>query len=146
MVYVDSEELKWLPYVKSWLNTINENLLNDESKEFLLELFKSYVQDGLDFVKKNCVYAIHQVDIAKATMICSLMESHIILPGAMEKIGERSKVRCFICQTFVFCYLWGVGGNITDDSMEKFEVFVQSQFEECNDARSVHCFVVDFFC
>ncbi|XP_076263714.1 dynein heavy chain at 16F [Rhynchophorus ferrugineus] len=135
MVYVDSEDIKWLPYVKSWIKTISDTILNDEYKEFLLSLFSTYVQDGFDFIKKNCTYAIHQVDIAKAKMICYLLQSQLLMPGAMEKIGEKSKVRNFICQTFIFSYMWGLGGNINEDSREKFEVFLQSQFEECNDAR-----------
>ncbi|XP_050294811.1 dynein axonemal heavy chain 6 [Anthonomus grandis grandis] len=135
MVYVDSEEIKWLPYVKSWINTIDDNILNDELKEFLLGLFVTYVEDGFSFVKKYAIYAIHQVDISKARMICSLIQSQLYLPGAMEKIGERAKVRCFVCQTFISSYLWGLGGNITEESREKFEIFVQTQFEECSDAR-----------
>ncbi|ERL87542.1 hypothetical protein D910_04933 [Dendroctonus ponderosae] len=135
MVFVDSEELKWMPYVKSWINTISDSLLNEELKEFLTSLFATYVQDGFDFVKKNCIYAIHQVEVSKVKMICSLIQSHMALPGAMEKIGERAKVRCFVCQVFISSYMWGLGGNITEDSREKFEVFVQSQFEECSDAR-----------
>lgn len=61
MVFVDSEELKWMPYVKSWINTVSDSLLNEELKEFLVGLFATYVQDGFDFVRKNCIYAIHQV-------------------------------------------------------------------------------------
>lgn len=68
-------------------------------------------------------------------MICSLIQSHLALPGAMEKIGERAKVRCFVCQVFISSYMWGLGGNIIEESREKFEVFVQGQFEECSDAR-----------
>ncbi|XP_030754707.1 dynein heavy chain 6, axonemal-like [Sitophilus oryzae] len=68
-------------------------------------------------------------------MVCSLIESLFSMPGAMEKIGEKLKVRNFICQTFIFSYIWGLGGNINEDSREKFDVYVQSQFDDCADAR-----------
>lgn len=152
MVYVDSEELKWLPYVKSWLDKFNETLLNQEMKEFMLTLFEYAVENGFVFLKKNCEYSIHQVrlmsiertkgykinfkvEVSKAKMICSLIESFLTMPGAMDKIGEKSKVRCFLCQTFILSYLWGIGGNLLAESGEKFEIYVRDQFDDYPDAR-----------
>lgn len=57
------------------------------------------------------------------------------MPGAMEKIGEKSKVRCFLCQIFIFAYLWGIGGNLLDAGKEKFESYVRDQFDDHPDAR-----------
>lgn len=61
MVYVDSAELKWMPFVKSWLAKLSATLLNQEMKEFMLSLFEHAVENGFNFLKKNCTYAIHQV-------------------------------------------------------------------------------------
>ncbi|CAH1180440.1 unnamed protein product [Phaedon cochleariae] len=135
MVYVDSEELKWMPYVQSWIAGIKESILSQEMKEFISGLFELAVENGLTFLKKNCQYSIHQVDISKAKMICSLIESFLSIPGAMEKIGEKSKVRTFLCQTFILSYIWGIAGNLLDESREKFEVFVRDQFDDHPDAR-----------
>lgn len=57
------------------------------------------------------------------------------MPGAMDKIGEKSKVRTFLCQTFILCYLWGLGGNLTDESRDKFEVYVLDQLDDHPDAK-----------
>ncbi|XP_023013028.2 dynein heavy chain at 16F isoform X2 [Leptinotarsa decemlineata] len=135
MVYVDSEELKWLPYVKSWVAKLNENLLNQEMKEFMITLFEHAVENGFIFLKKHCSYSIHQVEVGKAKMICCLIESFLSMPGAMDKIGEKSKVRTFLCQTFILSYLWGIAGNLLDESREKFEIYVRDQFDEHPDAR-----------
>lgn len=61
MVYVDSEELKWMPYVKSWINKMATTILNAEMKEYMLSLFEAYVENGFKFMAKNCSYSIHQV-------------------------------------------------------------------------------------
>lgn len=61
MVYVDSEEIKYLPFVRSWLQKFDENLLIPEMNEFLLSLFETYVEDGFTFIKKRGTFAIHQV-------------------------------------------------------------------------------------
>lgn len=37
-----------------------------------------------------------------------------------------------LCQTFIFCYLWAVGGNLTGSHQEAFETFVREQVEKNN--------------
>ncbi|KAJ8983473.1 hypothetical protein NQ317_014931 [Molorchus minor] len=133
MVYVDSEEIKWLPYVKSWLARLKDSLISPDMKEFLISLFEYSVEAGFVFLKKNCEYSIHQS--ARQKMICSIIESFMSMPGAVDKIGEKSKVKNFICQTFVLAYLWGVGGNLLEDGRERFEICVRDQFDEFPDAR-----------
>lgn len=64
MVYVDSEEIKWFPYVKSWVNQLPEKYLILEMKTYVTELFELAIDKGFAFIRKNCDYAIHQVGIA----------------------------------------------------------------------------------
>lgn len=62
MVYIDPSELKWLPYVKSWLQKLlATNTLNDEIGDKLLVFFNTYVEEGLVFFNKNCGQTIAQV-------------------------------------------------------------------------------------
>lgn len=61
MVYIDPAEIKYMPFVKSWLNQIDENLVIPEMKEFMLNLFEDTLDNAFEFIKKKCVYAIHQV-------------------------------------------------------------------------------------
>lgn len=60
MVYIDAEELKWMPYVKTWIKNY-ETRLAPETTEFLLTLFEKCVENGLQFVNKKCEQAINQV-------------------------------------------------------------------------------------
>lgn len=70
-------------------------------------------------------------------MICSLIESLVVQPGLLEKTLDRSRSRSILCQTFIFSYLWSVGGNLLDSSREKFEIFVHDQFDDNPDAQLV---------
>ncbi|XP_058809206.1 dynein axonemal heavy chain 6 [Phymastichus coffea] len=135
MVYLDPSELRWLPRVKTWIASISEKLPRKEIPALLSELFESYVDDGLVFFRKNCDYAIAQVDISKADMLCALLESILLEPGAMERSIESSKARTFVTQAFVFAYLWAIGGNAVDSSRETFELFVRDQMDNNPDAR-----------
>lgn len=47
MVYIDPGELGWRPYVKTWLATNMAERVKEETRNFILDLFDAYVEDGL---------------------------------------------------------------------------------------------------
>lgn len=67
MVYVDPDELGWLPYVRSWINKLKSNIIKNsiELKDYLLMLFKTYVNEGFSFIDKHCLAPIKQVLLEK---------------------------------------------------------------------------------
>lgn len=62
MVYIDPNETKWLPYVRSWLSKLDVTLPY-EGRSYIENLFNTYLEAALVFVKNNCDCAIHQVYI-----------------------------------------------------------------------------------
>lgn len=67
MVYVDPSQLKWMPYVKSWVDKVPETYLNRDFHPMIIELFETYFESGLIFFKKNCEHAIAQVGLTLLT-------------------------------------------------------------------------------
>ncbi|KAK9408021.1 dynein heavy chain 6 axonemal [Crotalus adamanteus] len=134
MVYIDPEELKWMPYVKTWMAGLEEKL-NEETRTYLFELFSRYIEDGLKYVHKKCSQAISQVDISKVVALCCLLESLLLGKAGPSMNLEQSRLNSLVCQTFVFCYLWSVGGNITENCWDAFDTFVRQQFEDNPDAK-----------
>lgn len=72
MVYLDPGDLKWKPYVQTWLDSRFPVKLSDATKVLILfytptyitmlfqqqhirELFSDYVDDGLKFIRKQAV-------------------------------------------------------------------------------------------
>uniref|UniRef100_A0A6Q2Z4C9 Dynein, axonemal, heavy chain 6 n=1 Tax=Esox lucius TaxID=8010 RepID=A0A6Q2Z4C9_ESOLU len=133
MVYVDSDELKWMPHVQTWISGLTDKL-PEEVREYLLRLFRQYVEEGLQFVLRRCVQAMTQVDISKVTTLCCLLEA-LLLSDNGPNLNMAKLVNPVLCQTFVFCYLWSVGGNLTDTHWDAFDSFVRQQFEDNNDAK-----------
>jgi len=43
---------------------------------------------------------------------------------------KKAPLKSFLCHSFIFACIWSVGGNIIDNSREKFEIFIRNQFEE----------------
>ena len=77
-MYLDPDDLKWIPFVKTWLSSWSHKLRED-TVEFILDLFQRYVEDGLKFVSKKCEQAINQVSVT--------------LAGERERERERDKER-----------------------------------------------------
>ncbi|XP_078448652.1 dynein axonemal heavy chain 6 [Lampetra planeri] len=134
MVYIDSEELKWMPYVQTWMNGIIDKFGGDTG-QYIMALFENYVEDGLRFVNKKCTQAMPQVDISKVTTLSCLLESLLLGKGGPDLKMEHSRLTSIVCQTFVFCYLWAVGGNLVENCWDQFDTFVKHQFEENHDAK-----------
>lgn len=61
MVYIDPNELGYLPYVRSWLDEgVEKNLFNQENSEFLYQMFQM-LEPGVTFVNTKCIAPIKQV-------------------------------------------------------------------------------------
>ena len=135
MVYIDPAELGFMPYVRTWAKKHLERKVRPETYEYILQLFERYVQNGINFVKKKCQEMIPAVELSKATTICKLMESLLLQKDGPDLKLEESRLNPMICTTFAFCYLWAVGGNISENNWDAFEAFIRGQFEDNPDAK-----------
>lgn len=61
--------------------------------------------------------------------MCTIIESLFTDPNSFDAETENSKVLSYICQSFIFSYLWSLGSNLVDSSQNKFEDLVFNQFE-----------------
>nr|XP_046259789.1 dynein axonemal heavy chain 6 isoform X2 [Scatophagus argus] len=138
MVYIDPDELKWMPYVQTWMSGLGAKL-PDPVQTYLLKLFEETVEEGLQFVLKHCTQAIRQVDISKVTTLCSLLEALLLGKGGPDLKMDSKPLNSVLCQTFIFCYLWALGGNLTSSHWDAFDTFVREQFEENSDAKLPKC-------
>ena len=72
-------------------------------------------------------------------MLCKLMESLLFTRGGPDFNMDPNKLNILICTTFVFCYLWSIGGNIVDTNWDAFDTFVRQQFDDNGDAKVNSC-------
>ena len=54
MVYIDSSDLGWRPYMRTWIERLDDGLIDRPLKDYLSDMFDAYVEDGLRFVTKQC--------------------------------------------------------------------------------------------
>ncbi|KAG7241314.1 hypothetical protein INR49_025756 [Caranx melampygus] len=137
MVYIDPDELKWMPFVQTWATGLGAKL-PDPVRKYLLEMFEYYVERGLQFVMNHCTQVIHQVDISKVTTLCFLMEALLLGEGGPDLKMFIAVLHRFqaaepsVMSDLHICYLWAVGGNLTGSHQEAFETFVREQVENNN--------------
>lgn len=61
MVYIDPNEMGYLPFVRSWLDeSVEKNLFTQENSEFLYELYQM-LDVGFGYVNTKCKVGIKQV-------------------------------------------------------------------------------------
>jgi dynein heavy chain len=135
MVYIDPNELGWLPYVKTWINEKFKPKFDTGYSEFLLGLFERYVSDGLNFVNKKCTQTMKQVEIGKISTLCALLESLLIRNKDVDSRLEEGKLKSLIATLFAFCYVWGIGGNLRSNCWDSFDTYVKNQFEDNADVK-----------
>ena len=79
-----------------------------------------------------------QVEISRVMTLCSLLSS--LLCGVGDKplvdfTTDQAKLHPLICTTFVFAYVWSVGGNLVEKSMDAFDTFARDLFSETPDVK-----------
>jgi dynein heavy chain len=135
MVYVDPNELRWMPYMKTWLQKF-PGKMREETKTYILGLFSTYIDPGLKYIKKNCAQGIDQVDISKVATLCCLMDALILKSDPpVDLTAEPTTLHPFIGTLFFFSYVWALGGNLFEKSMDSFDSFVRDLFSDTHDVK-----------
>lgn len=125
MVYVDPTELGWIPLVKSWRSNISFLHLCEELQDFVMELFQLYLNECLKYARTYCLCSIHQVEVSKVSMLCTLMEALNKQVSGINQI-EREEAKLFLFKLFVWSMLWSIGGNLIDESRILLEQFIRT--------------------
>ena len=125
MVYIDPLELKWDALIKSWLNTIEDDQLDPELKSYITMLFDKYFDELLIFARKKCAFMIHQVEVSKVDMLCTILKSLIRqIPNV--NLMQESDVKSYICKIWIWTSLWAIGSNL----MEASRVLLERQMRK----------------
>lgn len=77
-----------------------------------------------------------QVDIGKVATLCSLLDALILKNNPpVDLTVEPAKLHPFICTLFFFAYVWSIGGNLVEKSMDAFDSFVRDLFSDTHDVK-----------
>ena len=75
------------------------------------------------------------MDISKVSTLCKLLQVLVVNKGGPDPNMDPTKLHPLICISFVFCYLWAIGGNLTDNCWDAFDTFMRGVFDDNQDAK-----------
>ncbi|KAL3319655.1 Dynein heavy chain 6, axonemal [Cichlidogyrus casuarinus] len=136
MVYVDPEELGWMPYVKTWMSGLSAKL-SETVVTFIMNMFEQYMEPFLKFCMTQAASLMPQVPIARVQTTCKLIES-LILPSQGKSVDldvEPSKLNPMLGMSFAFSLLWGCAGPLIESNWDSVDYTFRQLFDECADAR-----------
>ena len=61
-----------------------------------------------------------------------------LLCGEKTKVDmsmEQAKLHPLMCTVFTFAYVWSMGGNLVENSMDAFDSFARDLFSETHDIK-----------
>ena len=77
-----------------------------------------------------------KLTMGRVQALCSLLQSLLAGPNSNVDISMATeKLHPLICTCFLFCYVWCVGGNLTENSMDTFDTFCRDLFSENHDVK-----------
>ena len=101
--------------------------------------FTCYISK-LFVTERSCTFLL-QVDLSRVDNVCSLMLSLLFGNGGdkscVDAKSEKAELLPLICSIFVFSYVWGLGGNLVETSMDAFDTFCRDIFGD-NHNMKVH--------
>ncbi|KAK5855256.1 hypothetical protein PBY51_005374 [Eleginops maclovinus] len=128
MIYMEPHQLGWTPLRDSYMNTLPESL-STEHRKLIVDLFDWLVQPCLNFIERECRFVVQTSFIHLAY---SLMKLYTCLMDEISASGpdvtqmSSQQITMWLQGLFLFAVVWTVGGTISGDSRNKFNVFYRN--------------------
>lgn len=121
MVYISPQIIGWKPYLKSWLprEYPDTEILTEEMKAQLMELFEMSVETSLKMKKTALAEAIATVPIQMVRNVCNFLEVLLDPASGYKASDSIEKRQKYLTHCFVFAYIWGMGGALRTSAQEK---------------------------
>ncbi|KAI5075577.1 hypothetical protein GOP47_0009653 [Adiantum capillus-veneris] len=136
MVYVPPEDLGWRPYVMTWLQKRLIKVVSVTGPtnaaaviDYIWNLFDTYVDSGLKFLRQECKENIPSVNINVVSTLCYYFEALCQPSREVAFQQELELLTPVLNKLFSFSFIWSVGGNINRLSQEKFDTFMRKELE-----------------
>ena len=144
MVYITPLSYGWKLYMQSWLKTLLVDQLSQAHRDQLTNLFDEKFAPSLVWRAKECKDIIAVPDITIATSLCKLFEA-LFQPAAVKfSTATSEEITSLVNLTFIFSFVWAVGGSLDANSAIKFNSYLTTLFETNRPSGAFIDYYVDF--
>ncbi len=141
IVYLDSNDLGWQPYFRSWMQKFlpDESLLNNELKNYLISLFDDKINEALENLNDmGGTIFIRPINVQCITSVCKFLEIYITSENGfrgkdtpnLENPDTISRLKKKLVSVFALAVTWGIFGSVSNKSFHKIESFIRNKFTE----------------
>lgn len=125
MIYMESASMGFMPFYKSWLNTLNPIWL-EENEEYIYAMCEWLFDPLIYYVRRNCQQLVTagEVNLLQSTLRFVEMS----MDDAIEGEEDTRHTRTWFLASFMAGLIWGVGGILNTDSRETFDYLVKEYF------------------
>ncbi|RLN83016.1 hypothetical protein BBO99_00002484 [Phytophthora kernoviae] len=148
MIYMEPEQLGWIPILNSWLDSITvvegskdspfgPFEINSEQRNLIYFLFSWLVEPCIAFVRKELVELSPTVDTNLVQSLIHIFEAQLCkFPK-----DAASKKKAIIEALFIFSLTWSIGESINAEGRTRFCEFVRSIMENIQTLESKYVVV-----
>ncbi|XP_075981520.1 dynein heavy chain at 62B [Anticarsia gemmatalis] len=125
MIYMESATLGFMPFYKSWLNTLNPIWL-EENEEYIYDMCDWLFDPLVYYVRRNCLQLVTagEVNLVISTLRLVVM----LMDDAIEGEEDTRHTRTWFLASLMTALVWGVGGILNSDSRERYDELVKEYF------------------
>eukprot|EP00304_Pavlova_gyrans_P012708 CAMPEP_0206041750 /NCGR_PEP_ID=MMETSP1466-20131121/6142_1 /ASSEMBLY_ACC=CAM_ASM_001126 /TAXON_ID=44452 /ORGANISM="Pavlova gyrans, Strain CCMP608" /LENGTH=4121 /DNA_ID=CAMNT_0053416453 /DNA_START=38 /DNA_END=12403 /DNA_ORIENTATION=- len=124
MVYMEAVYIGWRPFTDSWAQHKVVRRLPDHG-DFFSQLFETYVERVLKFVRSECKEGVASVDANLVSSCLSFLDA--LLTPEMGVVPDKAGLSKLLRRIFLFAVVWSFGGNLHDSSRERFSTWMRDE-------------------
>eukprot|EP00931_Biecheleriopsis_adriatica_P066335 TRINITY_DN4071_c0_g1_i5.p1 TRINITY_DN4071_c0_g1~~TRINITY_DN4071_c0_g1_i5.p1 ORF type:complete len:3484 (+),score=878.42 TRINITY_DN4071_c0_g1_i5:1149-10454(+) len=152
MVYLTPGDLGWEPFAQTWLEQLPEQPFSEKAKEMIQTYLQTYVQRGLDFLRKNGSEAVGTQDTQLVMSLCRLYQAvlndeaatanscaskdALVAEGETPlapknlKTMDPEEFQKFLLPIFCWAFTWTIGGSCDVRTRGMFAREIEAWFEK----------------
>jgi dynein heavy chain len=112
MIYMDIDELGWMPMVTMWI----KQKPGEEYRDLLNDLVDKYLHKVLKVKKAQCS---ELASTSESASVQNMLKLYDCLCGNMKKHDENQPIEeynAYVEKWFVFCIVWSIGASVDEQS------------------------------
>jgi dynein heavy chain len=138
MVFLDTVDLGWRPYVESWLQKHD----NRELAEHLQRLFDKFVDKLLVFRQKSCKELVPTAQLNSVISLCTLFNALATPENGVNPEDPEHYLR-MVELWFLFSMIWSICASVDEQSRKKMDNYIRELEGQFPSKDTVYEYYVD---
>ena len=122
MVYLEKNQLGWLPLIQSFMNLIPEKLV--DHKRYIEKLLIFFIDPSLDFILKHGKRCLEIPDLSQIRTLLNIFNG-LLKPYRSPDIKVKKTIEDTINNMLLFSLIWSLGAVQSEGSRKKFSEFIK---------------------